>query len=85
MSAAIKTKEAWDFVQLTFNLDMINWRWKMRAVECKVDYPHSESQASEAGCQPDSDLAEKYFLLNIAFQCINEYWSLCVWVTCIDV
>ena len=59
MSAAIKTKEAWDFVQLTFNLDTRNWRWRMRAEERKVDYPHSESQASEAGCQLHSYLAEK--------------------------
>lgn len=67
MSAGIKTKEAWDFVQLTFNLDTINWRWRMRAVECKVDYSHSESQTSEAGCQLDSDLAEKQLPLNAAF------------------
>lgn len=40
-SATIKTKEVWDFVQLTSNLDTISWKWRMREEQCKVDYPHS--------------------------------------------
>lgn len=27
-SATIRRKEVWDFVQLTFNLGAINWRWR---------------------------------------------------------
>lgn len=33
-SAATETKEFGDFVQLTFYLDTINWRWRMREEEC---------------------------------------------------
>lgn len=36
-SATIKHRDVWDFAQLTFNLDVINWRWRIREEECKVD------------------------------------------------
>lgn len=48
-SAAIKTKEAWDFVQLTFNLDTINWRWRMKEGGYLVDYFQTGYLPSEAG------------------------------------
>lgn len=71
-SAAIKTKEVWEFVQLTFNLDTITWRWTMKEEECEVDYPHSGCQPSEAGIfyqghQLDGDLTEKLLMPNTAF------------------
>lgn len=72
-SAAIKRKEVWDSVQLTFNLDTINWRYRTREEGgggcggCGVDYPHCECMSLMAaliygGCQIDMELNENQFM-----------------------